>query len=50
MNDQIRAVCFNANGLNDESKRRSVVESCVKGRVDILGLSETSEGAGKLCM
>ena len=48
MNDQIRAVCFNANGLNDESKRRSVVESCVKGRVDILGLSETHlKGQGK---
>ena len=41
MNKRIRAVCFNANGLNDANKRRLVVESSVKGRVDVLGLSET---------
>ena len=41
MIENIRAVCFNANGLKDEQKRRMVVESCMKGRVDVLGLSET---------
>ena len=41
MSDVIRAVCFNANGLNDEGKRRMVVEGCIKGKVDILALSET---------
>ena len=50
MIENIRAVCFNANGLKDEQKRRMVVESCMKGRVDVLGLSEThlsGVGAGE---
>ena len=50
MGELIRAVCFNANGLKDEYKRRMVIESCMKGRVDVLGLSEThlsGVGAGK---
>ena len=41
MSEIVRAVCFNANGLTDEGKRKMVVESCINGRVDILGLSET---------
>ena len=41
MGDLIRAVCFNANGLSNERKRKMLVEGCIKGRVDILGLSET---------
>ena len=50
MGELIRAVCFNVNGLKDENKRRMVIESCMKGRVDVLGLSEThlsGVGAGK---
>ena len=39
MNSPIRPVCLNANGLKD--KRRMVIESCLSGRVDVLGLSKT---------
>ena len=34
-------MCFNTNGINDANKRRLIIESSVKGRVDVLGLSET---------
>ena len=53
MGETIRAVCFNVNGLKDENKRRMIVEGCMKGRVDVLGLSEThlsGMGAGECGM
>ena len=41
--EPVRVVCFNVNGLKDERKRKMVVASCMKGRVDVLGVSETHE-------
>jgi len=36
----VRIVCFNPNGLMDANKRKMIVDSSMKGRVDVLGLSE----------
>ena len=46
---ELRVACFNANGLKDERKRREIVDSCMKGRVDVLGLSETHLKGQGMC-
>ena len=38
MNSTNQTVCFNANGLKDRRKTRMVVECCLRGKVDVLGL------------
>lgn len=43
----MRVVHVNMNGLNEDWKRRDVIEAFGKGKVDILGIGETHlQGCG----
>ena len=37
----MRVAAFNTNGMQDQNKRRELVESFKKGRIDVLGVGET---------
>ena len=41
INEEIRAVCFQANALRNVRQKRMVVESCGRRKLNILGLNET---------
>lgn len=36
----ITGVCFSANGLRGERKRRTVAERCLGGKADVVSLNE----------
>ncbi len=37
----MKVVSLNVNGMNDRGKRREIVEMFERGRIDVLGVSET---------
>ena len=46
----MRVAAFNTNGMQDQNKRRELVESFKKGRIDVLGVGEThmrGQGSGE---
>ena len=45
----LRVACFNANEMKDERKRREIIDRCMKGRVDVLGLGETHLKGQGMC-
>ena len=45
----MRIACYNANGIGNEGKRRGIVRDCMKGKVDVLGLSETHLKGQGMC-